>query len=831
VSTKNEIKANVASERAVLAALLKQGQDAFLDISYLINENTFTVDHNKLIYTCIKKCIESSTSVDLSSILSAATQLSLGEYFEKPDVLKHLRALHEFPTLPANTVDHAKRIRKLQLTREIQDKLRTIYLELNEVTGDETISEILSIPETSIHDISLSYIREESNTPKLIGDGIRDFIQNIRENPNKSPGLSTGFPQWDEAIGGGLRRKCVDLVGARSKALRYGSVVYTPSGPKKIESLEIGDVICHPYESTSIVENVFDHNTDIYRVYFRDGDFVDCCEDHLWEVYKRYPYIKFDQKKPLVKSTKELINDLVMNRNRESKEYKWDIKLTNELEFDYQEVPIDPYILGMILGDGSLFHTVKIHTGDEDRAEFHSYLLEAYGKDVKLDYIRKDAVLTTYRINGLLKHIRDLGLHKKNCHTKFIPDVYKYNSKEVRLQVLQGLMDTDGSCVQDKRSKNTRCIYSSVSIKLASDLKEIVQSLGGLCSLVKTKTYCNGKEFFTYKCEVRLPSENPFRLKRKAKLVKPRMLGFLKRTIVKIEPLEIKDNARCITVSNPDGLFLTDNYVVTHNCGKSVLADNVAIHVAGKNRIPVLMLDTEMSTDDHYARMAACLSDIMIKDVVKGTFVNNEKLETQLEKAVAYIEDMPYHYMNVSGKSFSEILNIARRWLLKEVGYDDSGNLNNCLIIYDYLKLMNAEPMSGNLSEFQVLGFMATQLHNFCVEYDCPCLSFVQLNRDGITKEGEDAVSGSDRLIWLCTSFSIFKAKTEEEVITDGPHAGNRKFIPVVARHGPGMGGDGYICVQMDKDYARIRELGTVKYVTSNEQQGFSDKEPEERDS
>ena len=95
------------------------------------------------------------------------------------------------------------------------------------------------------------------------------------------------------------------------------------------------------------------------------------------------------------------------------------------------------------------------------------------------------------------------------------------------------------------------------------------------------------------------------------------------------------------------------------------------------------------------------------------------------------------------------------------------------------------------------------------MKYDFPCLSFVQLNRDGITKESTDAVSGSDRLIWLCTSFSIFKLKSPEELAEDGPQAGNRKLVPIVSRHGAGLDDGDYINMNMLGEHARLVELRT----------------------
>ena len=76
-----------------------------------------------------------------------------------------------------------------------------------------------------------------------------------------------------------------------------------------------------------------------------------------------------------------------------------------------------------------------------------------------------------------------------------------------------------------------------------------------------------------------------------------------------------------------------------------------------------------------------------------------------------------------------------RKWIYQHVGFDENGQTKDCLIVYDYLKLMGSESISSAMQEYQVLGFQITKLHNFMVKYDVPCLSFVQLNRDGITRE------------------------------------------------------------------------------------------------
>jgi hypothetical protein len=107
----------------------------------------------------------------------------------------------------------------------------------------------------------------------------------------------------------------------------------------------------------------------------------------------------------------------------------------------------------------------------------------------------------------------------------------------------------------------------------------------------------------------------------------------------------------------------------------------------------------------------------------------------------------------------------------------------------------------------------------------------VQLNRDGITKESTDVVSGSDRLIWLCTSFSIFKLKSDEEKAEDGVNNGDRKVVPVVARHGEGLDDGDYISMTMHGKFGRIEQGLTRNEIHENgraRQEGFETEDIDE---
>ncbi len=269
--------------------------------------------------------------------------------------------------------------------------------------------------------------------------------------------------------------------------------------------------------------------------------------------------------------------------------------------------------------------------------------------------------------------------------------------------------------------------------------------------------------------------------------------------------------------------------------GKTLAAMNIGIDVA-KRGIPVLDMDTEMRIKDHKDRGHAMISygtsgKSTIGEIETGKFANNDfRKQSLIEEGKKY-KQIPYYHKNIGGKSFEDQLSIMRRWIAKTVGLNAEGKANDCVIIYDYLKLMDSVDLkSGDLKEFQLLGFMMTALHNFSLRYEVPFLVFIQLNRDGITKESTDSASGSDRIIWLCSNFSIYKHKSDEEIASDGPENGNRKLVPVIARHGEGLDSGDYINIMMKGQYAKLIEGKTALELDDGVEYNEDDEDDEAQD-
>lgn len=249
--------------------------------------------------------------------------------------------------------------------------------------------------------------------------------------------------------------------------------------------------------------------------------------------------------------------------------------------------------------------------------------------------------------------------------------------------------------------------------------------------------------------------------------------------------------------------------------GKSFFCINVARNMA-ENGIPVLYLDTELTNDTQLLRLTSLVSGVELSRIETGQFVNNPHEAEAVWGCQKHMEGLSIDHFSVAGLAPHSIISIARRWLSKTVGFNNSGGAKPCLIIYDYIKLMDDGAFKNNLQEYQLLGFLITALHNFAVKFKLPVLATVQLNRDGVEKEGAEVVSGSDRIVWLCSNFTILKHKTQEELNEDPPSNGTKKLIVTDTRNGPGMEGGEYINVFDRLEVAKFTEGKPFSAVTQS---------------
>jgi len=240
--------------------------------------------------------------------------------------------------------------------------------------------------------------------------------------------------------------------------------------------------------------------------------------------------------------------------------------------------------------------------------------------------------------------------------------------------------------------------------------------------------------------------------------------------------------------------------------GKTTLGKELLLHCTNKLKIPALFLDTEMSREDQKIRSLASISNVPLNDVETGKFDDDPIARENIIRAAKELKNNNLlHYESIAGKSFDEVLAIIRRWIVKHVGYDDDGNTNPCVVVYDYFKLMDRAQLE-NLREYEAMGYQISKLTDFSKEYGFPCLAFVQLNR-------QHEVSQSDRLIWICHSFSKFATKEDAERADDGENGGNRKIEVCQTRFGGGIEDGDYICINFERTINKITEVGLASQI------------------
>lgn len=366
------------------------------------------------------------------------------------------------------------------------------------------------------------------------------------------------------------------LAYMRGRAQPIFTNVLTPDGWRPIGDLLVGDLVIGSNGEPTPVLGVYPQGEkDIYRVSAQDGSWTLCCGEHLWTV--RTASDKRRDKPWRVLETKEMIGNL---RAAHACCYELPM-LTAPVSFPEREVPMDAYALGLLLGDGCLTGTTtpSFATEDPELAETLEGSLPGVsvrhksGPDYVLNRVKAPGDVVTLE-NPVTRSLRELGLMGTRSHSKFVPDVYLYNSADIRLAVLQGLLDADGGPVT-QADRTCRVQYSTASIMLRDDVIALVQSLGGVAytrwraAEGRAPGLANGREvhhrYDAHIVDIRLPEGiEPFRLARKAEKYRAAGGGRPMRFIDSIEPAG-REEAVCIQVAAEDSLYVTQDYLLTHN--------------------------------------------------------------------------------------------------------------------------------------------------------------------------------------------------------------------------------------------------------------------------
>ena len=236
--------------------------------------------------------------------------------------------------------------------------------------------------------------------------------------------------------------------------------------------------------------------------------------------------------------------------------------------------------------------------------------------------------------------------------------------------------------------------------------------------------------------------------------------------------------------------------------GKSFIALNVANNVSDLG-VPTLYLDTELTKEHQLPRFGALNANVPISEIETGRFAKNPAYNQNMRAAMSKMEGLKLCHQYIGGWKFEQIISFIKLWINKFVGFDENGVVKDCLIVYDYLKMMRDDDL-GKMQEYQRIGFQITQLQDLCVRQDVAMFMLIQLNRSGENQDSSSAISQSDRVLWNVGSFTMLKDKDEEEMKDTGQH-GNKKLIVKDARFGTGTP-DSYINLRADLRFAKMTE-------------------------
>lgn len=338
--------------------------------------------------------------------------------------------------------------------------------------------------------------------------------------------------------------------------------VLTPSGWSTMGALREGDMVVgvdgNPVEVVGVYRRGED---DVYEVTFSDGAKTKVTADHLWEVTSSN--VGSDQRSVCVHT----------HQLRYGSTGRDAVPLVT-VQFAEASLPIPPYTLGALLGDGCLTQgTPGIGVRDKQIIE------EMECEGVQLQRSERDGIHQAYlgpgqigpKKNPYVAALEELGLRGTRAKTKFVPGKYLLSSVKQRKALLAGLLDTDGSINTSEQEEfddmnhrrgsggpKSKITYTSSSEELAHDMVHLVRSLGGTATL-RRHIKKSGEPHFYVSLQL---SFNPFQLKRKAELwAPPRRLS---RRVVSVLPAGRAD-VGCILVDDPRHLYVTEDFITTRN--------------------------------------------------------------------------------------------------------------------------------------------------------------------------------------------------------------------------------------------------------------------------
>jgi replicative DNA helicase len=701
---------SLESEMCVLASMMLDKEMIGEVVQKIDRDSFFQADH-QIIFDVLLKMYEQNRPIDAVLLRE---ELGKRQLLEEVGGNAYLGAILNTVPSAAHGLHYAGVVREKALLRQLiaasNDILRDAY------APHEQAELVLDKAEKKIFDIAQKKI---GNAMVPLESVLHDVFEMLAERGQR--GLETGFFELDDMMNG-LQNGEMIIVAARpsmGKAQPLDAKVLTPGGFKRMGDLRVGDALASPDGKPSRVEGVFPQGSrQVYRVTFADGRSTECCAEHLWRVHFR------EWERPRVLSTARVIELLQRKRYRNR---LWVETFAGDFGSD-EALPLDPWLLGVLLGEGSSGgSSLRFSTASE---EMLGRVEHAIGAGMAVTH----AGNYDYRIvqrgganrpgvqgvtpNPLKCSLEQLRLWDVTAERKSIPERYLSASRESRLRLLAGLLDADGWV-----EKFGAIRFATCSPQLAAGVVHLVRSLGGsACAFPKRTSYWHKGEKrrgqTSYVCNIQLADAADLQLLReKAARVAPRKRA-RRLNIAAVTPTRVTET-QCIAVSHPSRLYVTDDYVVTHN---TAFAMNLIEHISADTMLPTAVFSLEMSKQQLAQRMLTSRGNIDAQKLRKGMLSSQEfhhlaSVVSELSKAPVWVDDSP-------GLTPLDLRAKCRRLKLQ---HDI-----RCVMI-DYMQLMDNP---GPESRQQQISEISRGIKAVARELNVPVIALSQLNRQSEGRDG-----------------------------------------------------------------------------------------------
>jgi len=707
---------------------------------------------NARIFQAIQQLVVKHDFID---VVSVGNWLRDREWLQKMGGTGYLAQLVDATPAVGHVATHAKIVHEKWRLREFIgtcDRLRCEgYGDVGEIGefikgGSEAIDDIAQGGETRSHTEPLATVLKTAF----------EQVTKAAENGARITGIATGYERLD-AKTAGMHEGDLIIVAARpgmGKAQPLDAKVLTPTGWRTMGSLRVGDRVIGSDGKPHTVIGVFDQGEkDVFRVTLADGGSVECCDEHLWLTRTRT-----DRRKRRVGTVKRTAEIRATLLRCASGGLNHSLPMMRPAEMEsIGPLPLHPYLMGVYLGDGSGRATCASFDNPEEdiRARIEALLPLGDTLSVGDDGLHLRVRRETYnREQSTTKQVLvALGLNGLLSWQKFIPEIYLRASVEERIALLQGLCDTDGYVVDS----GTMVEFSTTSPQMVAGVTFLVGSLGGLSTVADKMGHYTTPEGHrvetrtAYRVWISFPAGGVTPVSSAKHLARwkdaPRRIT--ERFITSIEPTG-KKACRCIAVDAPDHLYVTDDFIVTHNTSFVL---NIATNVASPRtvRVPaqgdreafdrlvpgfgVCVFSLEMPREQLATRMVCSEGRVDLGRLRQGHLHADDW--RKLTESASYLSSLPVWIDDQAALGLLELRAKVRRIqaIYNRAATDTEPERKVGLVAVDYLQLMKGrEELS---SREQQISEISRGLKALAKELKVPVVALSQLNR-AVETRGKD---------------------------------------------------------------------------------------------